>query len=248
MSVRAAGAPTPRFAAATRYAAASAKPSRSRRPAQRNGHPEQLGKAVGTDAAREKTTAVSVYGMDGAKKRLLDLVAEALAALADFPGDVVPRRPRPPRGGAEELTRAARLAARLFPALAEDFDGDVSVCGCAPGLSTHPHRHHLRVPQRLRHPLRQRFGRSSCLFRRGNDFAFHQFVVRVSPFLSDWPDGGVDFQRFVERTPGGRRPFARMEPQMQVPGSAEVDPIAAYSVALRFSRRAWSGSSIEGRF
>jgi geranylgeranyl pyrophosphate synthase len=28
--------------------------------------------------------------MDGAKKRLNDLVAEALAALADFPGDVAP--------------------------------------------------------------------------------------------------------------------------------------------------------------
>ena len=51
---------------------------------------EQLGKAVGTDAAREKTTAVSVYGMAGAKKRLAELVAEALAALAGFPGDVAP--------------------------------------------------------------------------------------------------------------------------------------------------------------
>ncbi|MGD9782223.1 MAG: polyprenyl synthetase family protein [Kiritimatiellia bacterium] len=52
--------------------------------------PEQLGKAVGTDAAREKTTALSVYGMDGAKQRLDGLVAEALAALPGFLGDAAP--------------------------------------------------------------------------------------------------------------------------------------------------------------
>ena len=52
--------------------------------------PEQLGKAVGTDAAREKTTALSVYGMSGAKKRLDELIAEALAALSGFPGDAAP--------------------------------------------------------------------------------------------------------------------------------------------------------------
>ena len=52
--------------------------------------PEQLGKAVGTDAAREKTTAVSVYGLDGAKQRLQHLIDESLAALAGFPGDPAP--------------------------------------------------------------------------------------------------------------------------------------------------------------
>ena len=52
--------------------------------------PEQLGKAVGTDAAREKTTALSVYGMDGARKRLHGLIAQALAALPGFPGDPAP--------------------------------------------------------------------------------------------------------------------------------------------------------------
>lgn len=51
---------------------------------------EQLGKAVGTDAAREKTTALSVYGMDGAKKRLQDLTEAALQALPGFPGDTPP--------------------------------------------------------------------------------------------------------------------------------------------------------------
>ena len=31
-----------------------------------------------------------MYGLDGAKKRLRELVAEALASLAGFPGDVAP--------------------------------------------------------------------------------------------------------------------------------------------------------------
>ena len=51
---------------------------------------EQLGKAVGTDAAREKTTALSVYGMDGAKKRLQELTDAALESLAPFPGNTTP--------------------------------------------------------------------------------------------------------------------------------------------------------------
>lgn len=51
---------------------------------------EQLGKAVGTDVAREKTTALSVYGMKGAKKRLLELTDAALQALPGFPGDTAP--------------------------------------------------------------------------------------------------------------------------------------------------------------
>lgn len=52
--------------------------------------PAQLGKAVGTDAAREKTTALSVYGMAGAQERLQKLTAAALAALPGFPGDPAP--------------------------------------------------------------------------------------------------------------------------------------------------------------
>ncbi len=51
---------------------------------------EQLGKAVGTDAARGKTTAFSVYGMEGARKRLDELVGTALTALSGFPGDTAP--------------------------------------------------------------------------------------------------------------------------------------------------------------
>jgi geranylgeranyl diphosphate synthase, type II len=51
---------------------------------------EQIGKAVGTDAARKKITALSVYGMDGAKKHLQELVAAALEALRGFPGDTGP--------------------------------------------------------------------------------------------------------------------------------------------------------------
>lgn len=51
---------------------------------------DQLGKAVGTDAAREKTTALSVYGMAGAKRRLQDLTDSAMEALAGFSGDTAP--------------------------------------------------------------------------------------------------------------------------------------------------------------
>ena len=50
--------------------------------------PEQLGKAVGTDAQREKTTALSVYGMDGAAQRMRRLVDGALDALREAPGPV----------------------------------------------------------------------------------------------------------------------------------------------------------------
>ncbi len=52
--------------------------------------PQQLGKAVGTDAAREKTTALSVYGPQGAAHRLQLLTAAALDALASLPGDPSP--------------------------------------------------------------------------------------------------------------------------------------------------------------
>ncbi|MGB4574151.1 MAG: polyprenyl synthetase family protein, partial [Kiritimatiellia bacterium] len=50
----------------------------------------QLGKTAGSDAAREKNTAVSVYGLDGARALLQERVEQALAALADFPGDTAP--------------------------------------------------------------------------------------------------------------------------------------------------------------
>ena len=52
--------------------------------------PEQLGKAVGTDAAREKTTALSVYGMEESKKLLQSLTCSALETLSAFPGDSTP--------------------------------------------------------------------------------------------------------------------------------------------------------------
>ncbi|NCD22770.1 MAG: polyprenyl synthetase family protein [Spartobacteria bacterium] len=91
MGVRAAGGSPAALAAATRYAAALGEAFQIADDLlNETSTPEQLGKAVGTDAAREKTTAVSVYGVDGAKKRLRELVAEALAALADFPGDAAP--------------------------------------------------------------------------------------------------------------------------------------------------------------
>ncbi len=91
MGVRAAGGSPAALAAATRYAAAAGEAFQIADDLlNETSTPEQLGKAVGTDAAREKTTAVSVYGLDGAKKRLNDLVAEALAALADFPGETAP--------------------------------------------------------------------------------------------------------------------------------------------------------------
>ena len=91
MGVRAAGGSPAALAAVTRYAAAAGEAFQIADDLlNETATPEQLGKAVGTDAAREKTTAVSVYGMAGAKKRLHELVEEALASLADFPGDVAP--------------------------------------------------------------------------------------------------------------------------------------------------------------
>ena len=91
MGVRAAGGSPAALAAATRYAAALGEAFQIADDLlNETATPEQLGKAVGSDAAREKTTAISVYGLDGAKKRLNDLVAEALAALADFPGETTP--------------------------------------------------------------------------------------------------------------------------------------------------------------
>jgi len=51
---------------------------------------EELGKAVGTDADRGKTTAISVYGMEGAKTRLKELIQAATDSLAGFSGDTAP--------------------------------------------------------------------------------------------------------------------------------------------------------------
>ena len=48
------------------------------------GDPALVGKQTGKDAAAGKATFVSVLGVDGAKARLRELVAEAEAALAPF--------------------------------------------------------------------------------------------------------------------------------------------------------------------
>ncbi len=91
MGVRAAGGSAAALGAATRYAAAAGEAFQIADDLlNETSTPAQLGKAVGTDAARAKTTAVSVHGLDGAKQRLHELVAEALAALADFPGETAP--------------------------------------------------------------------------------------------------------------------------------------------------------------
>ena len=91
MGVRAAGGSPAALAAATRYAAAAGEAFQIADDLlTATGTAAELGKAAGTDAAREKTTAISTYGLAGAKKRLAELVAEALAALADFPGETAP--------------------------------------------------------------------------------------------------------------------------------------------------------------
>ena len=91
LGVRAAGGAPAALAAATRYAAASGEAFQIADDLlNATATAEQLGKAVGTDAAREKTTALSVYGPDGAKKRLRELTDAALAALSGFPGDPAP--------------------------------------------------------------------------------------------------------------------------------------------------------------
>ncbi len=91
MGVLAAGGSPAALAASTRYAAAAGEAFQIADDIlNATSTAEQLGKAVGTDAAREKTTAISVYGMNGAQKRLKDLIAEALAALAGLPGDTAP--------------------------------------------------------------------------------------------------------------------------------------------------------------
>lgn len=91
MGVWAAGGPSAALDAATRYASAIGEAFQIADDLlNATSTPEQLGKAVGTDAAREKTTALSVYGREGAENRLAGLIEESLAALSGFPGDTAP--------------------------------------------------------------------------------------------------------------------------------------------------------------
>ena len=91
MGVLAADGSADALAAATRYAAAIGEAFQIADDLlNASATAEQLGKAVGTDAARGKTTAVSVYGLAGAKARLDDLIAQSLAALPGLPGDTAP--------------------------------------------------------------------------------------------------------------------------------------------------------------
>jgi geranylgeranyl diphosphate synthase, type II len=91
MGVLAAGAPPTALDAATRYASAIGEAFQIADDLlNATSTSDQLGKAVGTDAAREKTTAVSVYGLEGARQRLQELTQTALAALPGFPGDTAP--------------------------------------------------------------------------------------------------------------------------------------------------------------
>ena len=91
MGMLAAGAPPTDLAAITDYAAAIGEAFQIADDIlNATATPEQLGKAVGTDAARENTTAVSVYGLAGARQRLHQLVATATAALAPLPGNTQP--------------------------------------------------------------------------------------------------------------------------------------------------------------
>ena len=91
MGVRAAAGSPAALEAATRYARAAGEAFQIADDLlNATATAAQLGKAVGTDAAREKTTAMSVYGMAGAKARLQELIDDALGALGGFPGDVAP--------------------------------------------------------------------------------------------------------------------------------------------------------------
>lgn len=91
MGIRAAGGSPAALAAATAYATAIGEAFQIADDIlNATATLEQLGKAVGTDAARKKTTAISVHGLAGARQRLGELVAAALAALAGFPGDTHP--------------------------------------------------------------------------------------------------------------------------------------------------------------
>lgn len=91
MGVRAAGGSPAALAAATRYADALGEAFQIADDLlNATSTPERLGKAVGTDAAREKNTAISVYGMAGAKRRREALVESSREALSGFPGESAP--------------------------------------------------------------------------------------------------------------------------------------------------------------
>ena len=68
------------------------------------GDAKTLGKAAGKDAAAGKATLVSALGIDGARARLKDLVAQADAALAPFGAKADTLRARPFRCRANDLT------------------------------------------------------------------------------------------------------------------------------------------------
>lgn len=51
-----------------------------------------LGKGAGTDAARGKLTYVAVHGLDGARTRAAELVAQARQSVQSLPGDPQPLR------------------------------------------------------------------------------------------------------------------------------------------------------------
>jgi geranylgeranyl diphosphate synthase type II len=52
--------------------------------------PEQLGKAVGSDAARKKMTYVALYGLDTARTKAVTLISEAQAALKPLGAPAAP--------------------------------------------------------------------------------------------------------------------------------------------------------------
>jgi geranylgeranyl diphosphate synthase type II len=56
------------------------------------GDPERLGKSVGTDAARGKITYPGLFGIDASRKRLNQLVHEALEAIEPFDEQADPLR------------------------------------------------------------------------------------------------------------------------------------------------------------
>ena len=51
---------------------------------------EELGKPLGSDREQGKMTAVSLYGLDGARHRASELIASAKKSLATMPGDIKP--------------------------------------------------------------------------------------------------------------------------------------------------------------
>lgn len=86
MGVIAARGPEAALAAATRYAAALGEAFQIADDLLNAGSTAaELGKGVGTDAERGKLTALAVYGEDGARARLAELVDAAIAALDGLP-------------------------------------------------------------------------------------------------------------------------------------------------------------------